>query len=140
MKKYFMKGVDEPLEFGDTLGFDLEKNGEDGKSIKRHIDCTFIPEIVELLLAEDIIEEKEVEEEPKPTIEDGPSEEEEGTYDDLVESFNEYQTFTTGILKSLIERVEILERKENKKFSNVCKCGITVPDTKNFDIFGFVFQ
>lgn len=59
MKKYFLKGVDEPLEFGDKIGFDVVKESEDGKSVTKHIETTFIPEIIPMLLDLDAIEEKE---------------------------------------------------------------------------------
>lgn len=125
MKKYFLKGVDEPLDFGDTLEFDLIKEGEKNKKITKHVTCTFIPEVVSLLLEEEVIEEKEVEDDIP--IEDGPSEEEETEYENLVDAFTEFETLTTDILKSLTERIENLEKK-------VC------PKGKVVDVFGFAFQ
>lgn len=61
MKKYFVEGIDEPLEFGDTIGLDIIKE-KDGKSVKKNIEIPFTPELLPLLLEEGVIVEKDVEE------------------------------------------------------------------------------
>ncbi len=62
MKKYFMKGTDDVLEFGDMIELDLTKDLPNGKVNHHHFDCKFIPELVDMLLESDIIEEVESEE------------------------------------------------------------------------------
>ena len=64
MKKYFMKGTDDELKFGDVIELDLV--GDEKGVIKHtHLECKFIPELVDELLKEDIIEVKTTEEKPK---------------------------------------------------------------------------
>ena len=64
MKKYFVKGIEhEPLEYGDVIGVDLVKESDDKtKTIKRHVEVPFTPDTEDMLLALEVIEEKEVEE------------------------------------------------------------------------------
>lgn len=68
MKQYFMEGIDEPLEFGDILGFDIVKEGDDGKSITKHVECKLTEDTLPFLLDLDVISEKEVKD--KPSVED----------------------------------------------------------------------
>lgn len=67
MKKFYLVGTDESLEFGDFLELDLTKENKKGKEICEHIECKFIPELVPLLIEEGIIEEREVKKEKKLT-------------------------------------------------------------------------
>lgn len=68
MKKYFMKGTDDVLEFGDMIELDLTKDLPNGKVNHHHFECKFLPELVDLLLEEEVIEEVEVDnEEPTDT-------------------------------------------------------------------------
>lgn len=67
MKKYFMKGTEDELQFGDMIELDLTEDLPNGKVRHHHLECKFIPELVPLLLEEEIIEvveEKEKEEKP----------------------------------------------------------------------------
>lgn len=57
MKKYFMTGTDDELEYGDIIKVDLSK----GKK-HEHIECKFHPALVGILLDEGIIEIRDVEE------------------------------------------------------------------------------
>ena len=58
MKKYFMKGTDEEIKFGDMLELDCSKDMEDGHICHHHLECKFIPELVDTLIEEEIIEAK----------------------------------------------------------------------------------
>ena len=58
MTKYFMKGTEDEVNFGDKIILNLKKEGE-----HMHYECKFTPLMVPLLLEEEIIEEREVEEE-----------------------------------------------------------------------------
>lgn len=61
MKKYFMKGTDDVLEFGDMIVLDLTKDMPNGNVKHQHFEVKFIPELVPLLLEEEVIDEVEVE-------------------------------------------------------------------------------
>lgn len=63
MKKYYFKESGEELEFGDYIKLDFTKDTEDGHTRYHHLECKFIPEVIDLLLEEGIIEESEEEEE-----------------------------------------------------------------------------
>ena len=87
MKKYFMKGTGEELEFGDTVEVTLTKK------------VKFTPEFVDLLLEEDIIEEQDDEKAN------------ENIHEDVIE-FAEIWDFIDGMLEAneeLEKRVENLE-------------------------------
>lgn len=112
-----MTGVDEPIEFGDTLGFDIVKK-KDGKSVTKHVECTFCPELVPLLLEAEIIEEKDAEDEKPETIDfsgdENPEEERLVTQDKFDEFIDKLaQDFTTLQIKvkDLTKRVGELECK-----------------------------
>lgn len=59
MKKYFMKETSEEVKFGDTIVLEFTKNVK-GRTIHHCYECRFIPELVPVLLENDIIEEKEI--------------------------------------------------------------------------------
>lgn len=64
MKRYFMKGTGDEIQFGDIIELDLTKE-TDGDTVKhRHLEVEFLPEIVDYLVEEDIIEVKEFKFEP----------------------------------------------------------------------------
>lgn len=114
MKKYFLKGVDEPLEFGDDLSFDFVKEGNEGQSITKHVNCKFIPELVDLLLEEDVIEEKEVEEKKPETIDfsgDGdPDEDDTCPLEDVIDNLITLEEDTRKRLVELEKKVNKLEK------------------------------
>lgn len=62
MVKYFLKGADEELQVGDKIVLDFNKETEKGKEF-HHLDCEFYPELIPLLMENDIIEVREVEDE-----------------------------------------------------------------------------
>ena len=70
MKKYFMKGTDDVLEFGDMIVLDLTKDMPNGNVKHQHFEVKFIPDLVDLLLEEEVIDEVEVEDEETPDTND----------------------------------------------------------------------
>lgn len=62
MKKYFMKDTEDELQFGDMIELNLVKE-EKGHRTHSHLECKFIPELVDTLLENDVIDVKEVEDE-----------------------------------------------------------------------------
>lgn len=64
MKKYFMKNTEDELQFGDQIELDFSEE-KNGKKTHHHLDCKFIPELVDLLIENGVVTVKEVEgEEP----------------------------------------------------------------------------
>ena len=55
MKKYFMKGTQDEVQFGDMLELDFTKDTKNG-TIHRHLETKFIPELVDILVEEGVIE------------------------------------------------------------------------------------
>ena len=64
MKKYFMKNTEDELQFGDMIELDFTKDMPDGNVKHKHLECKFLPELIPMLLEEDIIEVVDDEEEP----------------------------------------------------------------------------
>lgn len=74
MKKYFMQGTADELEFGDKIELDLTKDMPNGKVQHHHLDCKFVPELVDMLLEDGIIEEHDIpdgDENPKESLDEG---------------------------------------------------------------------
>ena len=65
MKKFFMKGTEDELQFGDLIELDLTKDMPNGKVKHHHLDCKFIPELIPLLLDAEVIDAVDEEEEEK---------------------------------------------------------------------------
>ena len=61
MKKFFMKGTDEEVQFGDRIDLNLVKETEDGIEHKS-MSIKFNPLLVNMLKEEGVIEEREVKE------------------------------------------------------------------------------
>lgn len=61
MKKYFLKDSNEELKFGDIIELDFTKDMKNGNTRHHHLECKFIPDLIPLLLKQEIIIEKEVE-------------------------------------------------------------------------------
>lgn len=70
MKKYFLKDSNEELKFGDIIELDFTKDTEDGHTRYHHLECKFIPDLIPLLLKQEIIIEKEVEDKDTDTPDD----------------------------------------------------------------------
>lgn len=103
MKKYFVKGIDEPVEFGDAIGFDIVKE-VDGKSETKHVQVTFTPEIVPLLLEEGVIEEKE------ETIDFTDDASEETTVEECLDKLAGFADEAYDEIENLHEKVNKLEK------------------------------
>lgn len=97
MKKYFMKGTSDEVKFGDMIVLDLTEDKEDGKVLHHHLDCKFVPDLIPMLLEQEVIEEVS-EGEDEETIDDCP----------LVESHN-----------ALVAKVEQLEDAMTKMAANI---------------------
>lgn len=61
MKKYFLKDSNEELKFGDIIELDFTKDMKNGNTHHHHLECKFIPNLIPLLLKQEVIVEKEVE-------------------------------------------------------------------------------
>lgn len=60
MKQYFMRTTLSELHFGDMIELTFRKMFTNGKVEHHRLECKFLPELVPLLLENDIIIEKEV--------------------------------------------------------------------------------
>mgnify|MGYP003456868727 CR=1 FL=1 len=58
MKKYFMTGTDDELQFGDVIELDFVREMKNGKVKHQHMEVKFIPELVDVLIENEVIEEK----------------------------------------------------------------------------------
>lgn len=101
MKKYFMKGTEDELQFGDMIELNLVKD-EDGHKVHSHLECKFIPELVDMLLKNDVIEVV------------GDEEEEEGL---------EFADDDASLIDDILEDIENIEKRldvleENNKRAN----------------------
>lgn len=94
MKKYFLKGTGEELKFGDEIQLEME--------------CKFHPEIADMLIEADIIEEKEL---ISFTNED---EEDEEDSDEVIDAICED-------LENLDKRVEALEKLTKSMYNELIK-------------------
>lgn len=117
MKKYFVEGIDEPLEYGDTVNLDLAKDS-DGKGITKHATLTFTPQNKDVLIDLGIVEEREVEEKEDDTEDD------ECPLDEFTKELNTFIEATGEIINSLStdiedlkKRVKTLERESVSLFS-----------------------
>ena len=112
MKKYFMKGTEDEVQFGDMIELDLTEDMENGHVRHHHLDCKFIPDLVPLLLEQDIVEEV--------------VDEEEETAGDPLE-FTENCSMLQEVIKAneaLEMKVETLENilsKLDEKVKSLCK-------------------
>lgn len=99
MKKYFMTGTDDELEYGDIIKVDLSK----GKK-HEHIECKFHPALVGILLDEGIIEMRDVEEK---------EEEEEDTKD-----FLEFDDDDDILL--MLDEILDMQKEQGKNLDKLC--------------------
>ena len=88
MKKYFMKGTDDELEFGDMIEIALVGE-EDGVVKHSHMEVKFLPEFVDDLLESDVIEEREVEDEEEE--------------DDLLDFSDDFRGFKEAVAQDIEE-------------------------------------
>lgn len=101
MKKYFMTGTDDELQFGDMIELDFTRENEKGNTVHHHMDVKFIPELVDMLLENEVIEVEDDEEEEEEEFE-CPMEK----LDELIDYFEEcIKGFEDGL-----KRVDNLEK------------------------------
>ena len=109
MKKYFMKGTEDEVQFGDMIQLDFTKHTENGKVKHQHLECEFVPGIVDYLLEEEIIEEKEFKEEPVRQgilnfdFEDEGNECPEEDFDPITEAFDDVLGYLDNMVRNLDE-------------------------------------
>ncbi len=115
MEKYFMKGTDDVLEFGDQIVLDFSSKDEEGKTTHHHLDCKFIPVLVDTLLENDIIEVREVEgdEEETDTLDFGDIELEEAI-EDILGNQEDMKDMLMHLLEKVAYLIELVEAKPKK--------------------------
>lgn len=96
-----MKGTEDELQFGDMIELDLLKE-ENGHKTHSHLECKFVPELIDTLLENEVIEvvEDEEKEEGLEFADDDDS-----LIDDILED-----------IESVEKRLDVLE--ENNKRAN----------------------
>lgn len=100
MKKYFMKGTEDELQFGDMIELDFTKDTEDG--VKHcHMECKFLEELVPMLLENDIIE----------VVED---DDKEDMGEDFYKVFAEYLETQNSIDREILKKIENLQEEVAK--------------------------
>lgn len=104
MKKYFMQGIDEPVEFGDSIGFEIVVENEGDTDSHKHIEVEFIPEIAPLLEAIGVIEEKE------ETIDFTDDTPEETTVEECLDKLADFADKAGDEIENLHEKVNKLEK------------------------------
>lgn len=109
MKQYFLKGMDEPLQCGDTIEFDFMKKGDNNQTITRHIQCKFLPPLIPLLLDEDVLEVREVEDAPEGTID-----EVELTLDEFTKKTAQFMDEAADAFQMFERRISAIEKKLKK--------------------------
>lgn len=103
MKKYFMKGTDDELQFGDMIELDFVGE-EDGVKKHTHLEVKFLPEYVDELLEEKVIEEKEVESENEN--------------DDLIDFNEDFEGFKEAVAED-VEEINDRLRELYKRLAKV---------------------
>lgn len=63
MKKYFIKGTDKEVNFGDTIKVAKSKDLGNGRVVQKYLECKVTKVTIEMLLDEGFIEEREFKEE-----------------------------------------------------------------------------
>ena len=117
MKKYFMKGTEDEIQFGDELELDLTKEMENGHTKHHHLECKFIPDLIPLLLENDIIEVQECDDEPGDggPLDFGFNEYEE-SLSQLIDCYHELNDSVSALIEEVKElKNAVLAVKEPKK-------------------------
>ena len=116
MKKYFIAGSDEELEFGDVIELDLTKETKHGTHCVES-EVTFSPDILPLLLEIGAVEEKD-EKNLIDFSDDEPCDELDGLYE-RIEDIEEQDEMLEEMMKGIKSLVDILndaiKEEEDKK-------------------------
>ena len=94
-KKYFMKETDDELQFNDIIELDFVGE-EDGVTKHSHLEIEFLPELVDQLLEEGVIEVQETDEEDEDLID----------FEDAEKVLQDHEQ----MIEHLTERIEALEK------------------------------
>lgn len=116
MKKYFMKGTEDEVVFGDMIEVDVTKDLPTGKTKHQHLEVKFVPELLELLLEEGIIEEKGEDEEDEGLEFDLKSD----WKDDFVEDMIEITERTQARIDALEALITEVKETVSKKLQHMC--------------------
>lgn len=112
-----MQETNEEVQFGDILDLTLEKRNPCGTVTVQYITCKFLPELVQLLLEEGIIVEKEIKEEKADTEKESKEE-----FDDtLMTTFFNVMDCMMETLEELELRMDKLEKKVEHFLENYYK-------------------
>lgn len=109
MKKYYLAGTDNEIQFGEMLELDFTRDGKCGVT-HHHMECKFIPELVDMLLENEIIEvEDDEDEEDECCCEFAESAEE------ALEAIGEMQEVFHDLLNRLAKLEADVEELKNPK-------------------------
>ena len=104
MKKYFMAGTDDELQFGDMIELDFVREMKNGRVKHQHMEVKFIPELVDILLENEVIEEKEDKDEcGKKTIISFLDDDFEDDLEDRIEELEDRVTELEGAIAKLMK-------------------------------------
>ena len=106
--KYFMAGTDEEVLIGDVINVELEKDFEDGRTLKRGVEFKLTEETIPLALEMGIIEEGDDEEENDDLID--------FHEEDYVskEKFHEFTKCVSEDIEDLSDTASSLEKRNAK--------------------------
>lgn len=103
--KYFIKDSNEEIKFGERIGLSYEKESECGAE-NAYMEFEFVPELVDMLLNDEVIIKKEIK--PEKMTADNKKEEEEAA----MEFLNNLITAMDGLFgkfEALSDRIKSLE-------------------------------
>ena len=115
MKKYFMKGTEKEVQFGDEINATFTKTTSNGGKAYHYINSTFTPGMVDFFLKNDIIEEQEVEQEEEK--EEGVVNKEE-LLNAVMDYFKQYDGFIDDTLRVYAEMESTIESMK-KEIANL---------------------
>lgn len=106
MKKYFMTGTDDELQFGDMIELDFTRENEKGNTVHHHMDVKFIPELVDMLLENGVIEVEDDENEEESWDACPELEELSEAFDEMLEDFENLEKRVDAIEES-VKRINL---------------------------------
>ena len=106
MKKYFMTGTDDELKFGDMIELDFTRENEKGNTVHHHMEVKFIPELVDMLLENEVIEVEDDENEEESLDACPELEELSEAFDEMLEDFENLEKRVDAIEES-VKRINL---------------------------------